>query len=79
MEAYIVKAYRSAVGKAGKGGFRNYRSDDLAVDIIKYLLDNTPEVDPKMVDDLILGCGNPPWQKFAQEWAKCTSPAAPKA
>jgi acetyl-CoA acyltransferase len=32
MEAYIVKGYRSAIGKAKKGGFKNYRSDDLAVD-----------------------------------------------
>ncbi|HMR42649.1 MAG TPA: acetyl-CoA C-acyltransferase, partial [Saprospiraceae bacterium] len=66
MEAYIVKAYRSAVGKAGKGGFRNYRSDDLAVDIIKYLLDNTPEVDPKMVDDVIVGCANPEGEQGLQ-------------
>ena len=34
MEAYIIKGYRSAVGKAKKGGFRNYRSDDLAVDVL---------------------------------------------
>lgn len=66
MEAYIVKAYRSAVGKAGKGGFRNYRSDDLAVDIIKYLLDNTPEIDPKMVDDVIVGCANPEGEQGLQ-------------
>ena len=56
MEAYIVKAYRSAVGKAKKGGFRNYRSDDLAVDVIKYLLGQTPELDPLLVDDVIIGC-----------------------
>lgn len=59
MEAYIVKAYRSAVGKAKKGGFRNYRSDDLAVDIVKHLMAQVPEVDPKMVDDVIVGCANP--------------------
>ena len=34
MEAYIIKGYRSAVGKAKNGGFRNYRSDDLAVDVL---------------------------------------------
>ncbi len=59
MEAYIIKAYRSAVGKAGRGGFRNYRSDDLAVDVVKYLIDNTPGLDPKLVDDVIVGCANP--------------------
>jgi len=59
MEAYIIKAYRSAVGKAGRGGFRNYRSDDLAVDVVKYLVDNTPGLDPKLVDDVIVGCANP--------------------
>jgi acetyl-CoA acyltransferase len=59
MEAYIVKAYRSAIGKSKRGGFRNYRSDDLAVDIVQYLLANTPELDPKLVDDVIVGCANP--------------------
>ncbi len=59
MDAYIIKAYRSAVGKANKGGFRNYRSDDLAVDVINYLLEQTPEIDRKSVDDVIVGCANP--------------------
>jgi len=59
MNAYIVKGYRSAVGKAKKGGFRNYRSDDLAVDVVKYLMEQTPEVDPQMIDDVIVGCANP--------------------
>ncbi|MEM1320284.1 MAG: thiolase family protein [Bacteroidota bacterium] len=59
MEAYIVKAYRSAVGKAKRGGFKNYRSDDLAVDIVKHLVAQTPELDPHIVDDVIVGCANP--------------------
>jgi acetyl-CoA acyltransferase len=66
MEAYIVKAYRSAVGKAKKGGFRNYRSDDLAVDIIQHLLSQTPELDPKLVDDVIVGCANPEGEQGLQ-------------
>jgi len=66
MEAYIVKAYRSAVTKAGKGGFRNYRSDDLAVGLIQYLLDQTPELDPIMVDDIIVGCANPEGEQGLQ-------------
>ena len=37
MEAYIVAGFRSAVGKAKKGGFKNYRTDDLAVDVIRHL------------------------------------------
>ncbi len=65
-DAYIVKAYRSAVGKAKKGGFRNYRSDDLAVEVIQYLLANTPELDPALVDDLIVGCANPEGEQGLQ-------------
>ncbi|MCB9281567.1 MAG: acetyl-CoA C-acyltransferase [Lewinellaceae bacterium] len=66
MEAYIIKGYRSAVGKAKKGGFRNYRSDDLAVDVIKHLLAQTPELDPTLVDDLIVGCANPEGEQGLQ-------------
>lgn len=55
MEAYIVNGYRSAVGKAKKGGFRFYRPDDLAADVIKHLVANTPGLENKMVDDLIVG------------------------
>ncbi len=66
MEAYIVKGYRSAVGKAKKGGFRNYRSDDLAVDVIKHLLEQTPELDPHLVDDVIVGCANPEGEQGLQ-------------
>ena len=66
MEAYIVKAYRSAVGKAKKGGFRNYRSDDLAVDVVKYLFEHTPELDPRLVDDVMVGCANPEGEQGLQ-------------
>ena len=59
MEAYIVKAYRSAVGKAGKGGFKFYRSDDLAVDVVKHMMEQMPSFDGKLVDDVIVGCANP--------------------
>ncbi|MDX5338201.1 MAG: acetyl-CoA C-acyltransferase [Cyclobacteriaceae bacterium] len=55
MEAYIINGYRSAVGKAKKGGFRFYRPDDLAADVIKHLLANTPGLEAKLVDDLIVG------------------------
>ncbi|MBT8221459.1 MAG: acetyl-CoA C-acyltransferase [Bacteroidia bacterium] len=66
MDAYIIKGYRSAVGKAKKGGFKNYRSDDLAVDVIKYLMDQTPGLDPKLVDDVIVGCANPEGEQGLQ-------------
>lgn len=66
MNAYIVKGFRSAVGKAKKGGFRNYRSDDLAVDIIQYLMEQVPEVDPTIIDDVIVGCANPEGEQGLQ-------------
>ncbi len=64
--AYIVKAYRTAVGKAGRGGFSNYRSDDLAVDLISHLLAQVPQLDPKRVDDVIVGCANPEGEQGLQ-------------
>ncbi len=51
MEAFIINGYRSAVGKAKKGGFRFYRPDDLAADVIKHLVANTPGLETKLVDD----------------------------
>lgn len=54
-QAYIVKGLRSPVGKGKKGSFKNYRPDDLAVDIINGLLKSLPELDPAQVDDLIVG------------------------
>lgn len=55
MEAYIVAGYRTAVTKAKRGGFRFYRPDDLAVDVIKGLMAAVPQLDSKRVDDLIVG------------------------
>ena len=65
-EAYIIKGYRSAVGKAGKGGFRSYRPDDLAVDVIRHLMAQVPELDPSRVDDCIVGCANPEGEQGLQ-------------
>ncbi|MBS1590166.1 MAG: acetyl-CoA C-acyltransferase [Bacteroidetes bacterium] len=53
--AYIVAGFRTAVGKAKKGGFRFYRSDDLAVEVIKGLLNTVPQLDRKLIDDVIVG------------------------
>lgn len=55
MNAYIVAGYRTAVGKAGKGGFRFTRPDDLAADVIKQLVGSIPNLDPSSIDDLIVG------------------------
>lgn len=66
MEAYIVKGFRSAVGRAKKGGFKNYRSDDLAVDVIRHLMTTVPELDPKLIDDVIVGCANPEGEQGLQ-------------
>lgn len=66
MDAYIVKAYRSAVGKAGRGSFRNYRSDDLAVDVIKHLVAQVPNLNTDLIDDVIVGCANPEGEQGLQ-------------
>lgn len=55
MEAYIIAGFRTAVTKSKRGGFRFYRPDDLAVDVIKGLLASVPELDSKRVDDLLVG------------------------
>ncbi len=63
---YIVKAYRSAVGKAKKGSFKNYRSDDLAVRVIQHLMKEVPQVTSDMIDDVIVGCANPEGEQGLQ-------------
>jgi acetyl-CoA acyltransferase len=54
-EAYIVGGYRTAVTKAKRGGFRFTRPDDLAITVIKGILATVPQLDPKRVDDVIVG------------------------
>ena len=66
MEAYIVKGYRTAVAKAKKGGFKNYRSDDMAVDVLKHLVGQVPGLDPTTIDDVIVGCANPEGEQGLQ-------------
>jgi acetyl-CoA acyltransferase len=66
MEAFIVKGYRTAVAKAKKGGFKNYRSDDMAVDVLKHLVGQVPALDPTTVDDVIVGCANPEGEQGLQ-------------
>ena len=66
MEAYIISGYRSAVGKAKKGGFKNFRSDDLAVEVIQHLMQQVPQLAPTQVDDVIVGCANPEGEQGLQ-------------
>lgn len=66
MEAYIITGYRSAVGKAKKGGFKNFRSDDLAVEVIQHLMQQVPQLAPTQVDDVIVGCANPEGEQGLQ-------------
>jgi acetyl-CoA acyltransferase len=54
-EAYIVAGYRTAVTKSKRGGFRFYRPDDLAITVIRGVLASLPQLDPKQVDDVIVG------------------------
>jgi len=59
MEAYIVAGYRTAVGKAKRGGFKFVRPDNLAANVIKHLVQSVPALDPTRVEDLIVGCAVP--------------------
>ncbi len=59
MNAYIVAGFRTAVGKATRGGFRFTRPDDLAADVIKHLMASVPNVAHDQVDDLIVGNAMP--------------------
>ena len=59
MKAYIVAGFRSAVGKASRGGFRFTRPDDLAADVIKHLMSTMPQVDHARIDDVMVGNAMP--------------------
>jgi acetyl-CoA acyltransferase len=58
-EAVIVSAVRTAVGKAPRGALRTTRPDDLAAIAIRGALDRVPQLGPKEIDDVILGCAMP--------------------
>ncbi|MDQ2177644.1 acetyl-CoA C-acyltransferase [Marinifilum sp. D714] len=59
MNAYIVAAYRTAVGKAKKGKLRLIRPDDMAAKVVQHIMGKTPSLDPVMVDDVIVGNATP--------------------
>ena len=58
-QAYIVKAYRTAVGKAPKGVFRFKRTDELAAETIQYMMKELPQLDKTRIDDVIVGNAMP--------------------
>jgi len=57
--AYIVAGFRSAVGKAGRGGFRFYRPDDIGASVIKHLVKSLPNLNKDRIDDVIVGNATP--------------------
>ncbi|RUT77910.1 acetyl-CoA C-acyltransferase [Ancylomarina longa] len=59
MNAYIVSAYRTAVGKAKKGKLRFIRPDDLAAKVVQHIMEEIPQLDSMMIDDVIVGNATP--------------------
>src|SRR3954470_11498990 len=58
-EVVIVSTARSPIGRAGKGSLVDMRPDDLAAQMVRAALDKVPALDPREIDDLIMGCGQP--------------------
>ncbi|MCG5430885.1 acetyl-CoA C-acetyltransferase [Mycobacterium sp. MYCO198283] len=58
-EAVIVATARSPIGRANKGSLVDMRPDDLAAQLVRAVLDKVPALDPREIDDLIMGCGQP--------------------
>jgi len=58
-DAYIVAASRTAIGKSGRGYFKNTRPDDLLVAAIQGAMKQVPGLDPKVIEDAIVGCAMP--------------------
>ncbi len=66
MDAFLINAKRTAVGKAKRGGFRFTRSDDLAVAVIHAIMAEVPQLEPSRVDDVIVGCAVPEGEQGLQ-------------
>ncbi|MDP3468982.1 MAG: acetyl-CoA C-acyltransferase [Daejeonella sp.] len=58
-EAYIIAAYRTAIGKAPRGVFRFTRADDLAAEVVRHLVASVPDLDKNQIDDVIVGNATP--------------------
>jgi acetyl-CoA acyltransferase len=59
MNAYILSGFRSAVGKAPRGKFKNTRPDDLAAEVVRHLVNSVPNLDKELIDDVIVGNATP--------------------
>jgi acetyl-CoA acyltransferase len=58
-EVVVVEALRTPFGRAIKGSFKDTRPDTLAAEVIKALLERVPELDPRKVEDVVMGCAMP--------------------
>ena len=58
-DAYIVAATRTPIGRSGRGYFRNTRPDDLLIVAIRHALTQVPSLDPKAIEDAVIGCSFP--------------------
>jgi acetyl-CoA acyltransferase len=58
-DAYIVAATRTPIGKAPRGVFRHVRPDDLLVKVLQSAMSQVPQLDPQLVEDVIVGCAFP--------------------
>ena len=58
-DAYIVAATRTPIGKSGRGVFRHTRPDDLLVAAVRHALAQVPTLDPKAIEDAVVGCSLP--------------------
>jgi acetyl-CoA acyltransferase len=58
-DAYIVAATRTPIGRSGRGYFKNTRPDDLLVAAVRHALSQVPNLDPKAIEDAIVGCSFP--------------------
>lgn len=59
MDAYIIKAYRTAVGKAPRGLFKHIRADELGARVIRHIMSELPDLDPERIEDVIVGNATP--------------------
>ena len=55
----IIDSVRTGLAKSHRGGFNITRADDMVAHLIDAIMERNPKVDPALVEDLILGCGNP--------------------
>jgi len=62
-DAYIIAATRSAVGRSGRGALKNTRPDDLLGNALQHILTQVPTLDPKAIEDAIIGCAMPEAQQ----------------